>query len=74
MVFGWLAIDQKFRAARIRSGDFRAGAVAFFADDEKKSEIGSSGIEKSFRGGNHRADDAFGVAGATTPDKFGVFD
>ena len=48
-------------------------AVAFFSDHEEEADVADAVFEEIFRGEQHAGDDAFGIAGAASPDVFIVF-
>lgn len=68
LIFSGFAVDEKTRAARRGRGSDGAGAIAFLANDKKKSEVAGALGEQSFGGMNHGGDDAFGVATAAAVD------
>src|SRR5229473_3586253 len=69
-IFRRLAVNQVARAARRFGGGDRAGTVAFFTDDEEQGKIFHAVFEKSLCSNGHGHDDAFGIAGAASPDEF----
>src|SRR5439155_16638794 len=71
-IFSGLAIDKKSRAARHCRGSSGPRAVAFFADNEEQSEIARTRGQKFLRRGDHRGDDALGIAGTAAPDEIAV--
>src|ERR1035438_9626754 len=73
MIFRGLAVDEETRATRVCGRRAGAGAVALFANDKEQREVALAGGEQFFRGGDHRRDDAFGVASAASPDEVFVF-
>ncbi len=72
-IFRGLAVDQVLRAARSAGGGQGARGIAFFANDEKQSEIADVFGEQGFRGRDHGGDNAFGVAGTASVNISFVF-
>src|SRR5271154_5870511 len=73
MIFRGFSIDQETRASRVGRGGSGSGALALSADDKEQGEIASARGEKIFGCCNHGSDDAFGIAGAATPEIVLIF-
>ena len=72
-IFRGLAIDEEPRTAWSGSGGFGANAVALLADDKQQRKVARAAVQQRFGGGDHRGDDALGVARAAAVDMRGVF-
>ena len=70
LVLGGFAVDDVFRTARISGRVISACAVSLLTDDEEQGKIPYALFEQALGGGDHRRDDALGVAGAAAPDEF----
>src|SRR5579883_1547424 len=67
-VFRWFAVDQILRTARRFRGEVSPRRVALLADYEQQSEIANAAFDQRAGRGNHRGDDALGIACAAAPD------
>src|SRR5208283_3050346 len=72
-VFRGFAIDQEARASRSSGGRLGPNAVTFLADNKEQRKIARSSVQKQFSSGDHRGNNALGVASTATVNVRGVF-